>query len=116
MDRTEQPHLVRPAAEGRTSRDLSTPAGMARVGVEELRLPAGRRATISGAPRAEGFVYVLDGQGSAACAGVEQAMESGDCLGLAPGETLSVRNPHTKPLVLFVAFSEGGTGSVRLEP
>jgi len=110
-------HLLRAQEAAETAvRRLSSPTGMARVGLEEHRLAAGERVRIAGLPDAEGFVYVLTGSGRASAAAESVPVGAGDFLAIDRGEVLTLENPHGETLAFLVGFSEGGAGAIASPP
>jgi len=97
-------------------RSLSSPTGMARVGLEERRLAAGERVRIAGLPDAEGFIYVLNGSGRASAAAESTPVGAGDFLTIDRGEVLTLENPHGETLTFIVGFSEGGADAIASPP
>lgn len=93
-------HLVRAMAvreEG--SRDLSGPAGMARLVLEEIRLPPGGEAGIGADARGEQFLYVLAGTGTLSSRSQATGVVSGDFVALDAGEPAKLKNDGDGDLV-----------------
>lgn len=106
---TDDRHLLRSPAEGEAgSRPLSVPTGMERLRLEERILSRGESLRTAPSPASEGFIYVLAGAGvgtDPATGADPQVLGTGDFVGIAPGESVGLNNPHDAPLKVLIGFS-----------
>ena len=94
---SDERHLLRAAAPP-GARDLSTPTGMARLVLGEVRLMPGEQLEL-GAPGGEWFVYVLSGQGHLQAAGRSEPLETGDFVGIPDASDCTLSNDVSAVLV-----------------
>jgi uncharacterized cupin superfamily protein len=95
-------HPYNPRAEVRGS-PLSRLAGLRRLAVNHVMLPAGKESAVYHRHhREEEWALVLEGAGVAEVDDAEHAVGPGDFLGFPPGVAHLVRNPSSAPLVLLV--------------
>jgi isocitrate dehydrogenase kinase/phosphatase len=94
-------HLVRSGTA--PVRRIGALAGMARIGMTELRVAAGERRRFgqsAHSARTEAFLYVISGQGTLQVGDAERVVAAGDFLGLAEGLGAGVLvNTSAEPLV-----------------
>ena len=83
---------------------LSTLAGLSRIGVNLLRVPAGKESFIYHSHyREEEWIYIISGRGIAEIDGEEFEVAAGDFMGFpTPSVAHHLRNPYDEDLVYLV--------------
>ena len=83
---------------------VSSLAGLSRVGVSRVRVPAGKESFVYHSHyREEEWIYVISGRGVAEINGEEYEVGAGDFMGFpTPGVAHHLRNPHDEDLVYLV--------------
>lgn len=95
-------HPWNPNSEVHATR-LSSQAGLSRLGISWVRVPAGKESFVYHSHyREEEWIYVLSGQGVAEIAGEEHEVGAGDFVGFPPQTAHHLRNSGEEDLVYLM--------------